>query len=218
MPKILFIFLPLILCLSFLLAGCETVNNPTNNNEQSGTATFYPRENDNTDSTQIAGGAESRIVGAYSFNTYNEFKEFYEIFIDYNIERYLVPFDAKDKFIFEYKFVSEGVNLTDYNNKKIDIVFNNQTMYVNITYKSNKNYRVEGVCLAKNETIKSYNINYKITENDGKILAKDDRKLLLNIYSDNELIYVGKFDNLINIDLANEVSKELLNYFIINNT
>ncbi len=200
------VVIALILCLSVLFACRNTVDSANDMNTMNNVT--------NNDS-QLEGGTNSRVVCTYFFDSYYDYQSFYNIFIDYNTERYVVPNDSNEEFEFEYVFVSEGVELSDYMNKRFDIDFDYQTMHVNITYKADKNYRVEGICLVADETTKLDNIKYEITENDGKILSNDGRKFLLNVYSNEKLIYIGRIDNSVNLKTVNDVSEKLLNYFII---
>ncbi len=187
---ILIFLLILILCVTILLASCK---DPSNQDKE-------------------VGGENDRIRGEYVFSNYEEYETFYNVFIQYNTERYFVPNDKDQSFKFEYTFLSEGVEYSDYQAGKFDIVFGYQTMYVNITYKGDDNYRVEGKCLAFDDKTQMENLEYKITENDGKIFNKDGR-LILNIYSGENLIYVGKIKETANRETMDTISKNLLNSF-----
>ncbi len=97
---------------------------------------------DNTD-----GGPYSRVVGSYFFYSFDDYQYFYEIFKDYNIERYWQPIDDED-FDMCYRFQSGGVYLDDIRENRYDIDFDLQSMYVHI---SDEDFSLE---------LSVYDINY----------------------------------------------------------
>ena len=85
--------------------------------------------NDVSDVDIIEGGPNSKVVGTYFFESFNEYFGFYSVFKTNNYQRYWTPVDS-DKFNVTYCFKSEGINLEDVNNKRYDLVFPRQRMTV----------------------------------------------------------------------------------------
>ena len=77
----------------------------------------------------IEGGPNSKVVGTYFFELFNEYSGFYSVFKTNNYQRYWTPVDS-EKFNVTYCFKSEGINLEDANNKRYDLVFPRQRMVV----------------------------------------------------------------------------------------
>ena len=90
------------------------------------------KQSENTQINKIEGGETGRVRGFYEFETYDEFLNFYLIFIEHNEQRYLFPTNNSENICFEYSFLSEGVLLSDYEQKKYDICFPNPTCYLNV--------------------------------------------------------------------------------------
>lgn len=104
----------------------------------------------NYDSSSISddtdGGPHSLVVGMYFFYSFDEYKYFYDIFKDYNTERYWVPIDNGD-FDMYYKFRCVA-HLDDLEANRYDIEFIIQDMYV---YISDDNFSLE---------LSVYDLNY----------------------------------------------------------
>lgn len=109
----------------------------------------------------IDGGPHSRVVGTYTFETFQEYQNFYVIFKQYNPERYWTPIDSfnnTNDLKISYVFKSEGMLLDDVNEKRYDLNFDYQTMIVkmydndlaldlNLIDISNYNFNEEAISL-----------------------------------------------------------------------
>lgn len=108
------------LLLVFSLSSCEQgFNTPLKSNNSLST------------SNDIDGGPHSRVAGCYEFKSFDDYIVFYDIFKNYNEERYWVP-KSSSNFDITYTFKSEGMYLDDVNAKRYDLDFKYQTMMVDI--------------------------------------------------------------------------------------
>lgn len=98
----------------FFITGCNQANNTDSINNNS----------------TVDGGPNSKIRVSYEFKTYDVFLDFYLISINYNEKRYLFPTNSNHNFYFEYNFVSEGVLLSNWNEKGYKMSFPFQTLYL----------------------------------------------------------------------------------------
>ena len=104
----------LLVLLSFSVFGC-------NHNSDDSFSSINP----------IEGGPDSKVVGLYSFSSHEEYLNFYELFKDYNSQRYWAPINSDDFEVF-YFFRTEGINLKDFNAKRYDLIFQGQNMFVSL--------------------------------------------------------------------------------------
>lgn len=201
--NLIFVVLICLLCVLTIFAGCDVLDVPDD-------PVVTPPD---SNADRPVGGKEDRILGLYIFKTFEEYNEFYKIFINYNTERYFVPHGADGEFKFEYKFVSEGVEYSEFYEKKYAIDYPNQLMYVDIISNEDSGYCVQGLCFAFTDEFEPTAVTYNITENDGKFHL-DNGGLLLNVYGDGSLIFVGRISKSANSDTIDTISKKLVNYFI----
>ncbi len=103
--------------------------------------------NNDTGDQTIEGGENGRIRGYYQFKNYEEFSFFYTCFKEKNSERYLVPDDKNKNFIFEYAFLSEGMLKSDFESKRYNVTYPNQTMFLNIYF---NDVEINGICFNAN--------------------------------------------------------------------
>ena len=179
-----------LLLVVFVCIGCA------NNNDQS-------QSNNPTDSIvnndSVEGGENGKVRGYYHFNDYEDFVLFYAQFKEKNMERYLVPPDSNTELIFDYSFLSEGVDKNDFEEKNYDILFPNQTMYLNI---SNGNVSFFGKCI----DIQLYTIDDLIYE------VKDNNQFLI-LDSNENIVYIALIDGFDITSAFDEFCKLVLEEF-----
>ncbi len=155
---------------------------------------------------RIVGGPEGPIYGRYPFANYEEFKAFYEIFIDYNEERYFVPETAENGLLFKYEFTSAGVKLNLYKEKRYNLDFPNPQMFVEITSVTDEDFYFKGDWMDVKDVNLSETFTYQITENYRK-------KTCLNIYSNEDIIFAGEFTETLSTEDINAFAEKLLQSF-----
>lgn len=103
--------IPMTFSLSFLilLTGC----------------TNFPSVSQSSD--VIEGGEHGLVRGRYTFNTFEEYRNFYDIFKVYNHERYWVPQNS-DAIDIVYYFETVPISLEDLRAKRYDLRFKGQEM------------------------------------------------------------------------------------------
>ncbi len=109
----------------FSLSSCTSHTTYTSSGMSDGALS----SDDVSDVKIIEGGPNSKVVGTYIFESFDEYSIFYSVFKTNNYQRYWTPADS-DKFNVTYCFKSEGINLEDANNKRYDLVFPRQRMTV----------------------------------------------------------------------------------------
>lgn len=229
--KISIIILTLILCLSATLVGCNSVlsdskpicaiqpidtdtfdaeqdtpdaNMSTSNPSSEDLTGDIAEENNSQDIPE--GGGYGRICATYLFATYKDFQEFYSVFVNYNSERYIVPNDNTMFFKLHYRFDSNGMKYADYKTGRYDFKFQSQVMNVNIVYMSEDvGYFITGRCLPIDETQPLGEIKYT--------LQKKTNGYSLEIYSGEQLIYVGKLSNNANPEAIDRLTQHILKLF-----
>ncbi len=159
-----------------------------------------------TGCNQGDGGPEGPIFGRYPFDNHGEFKAFYEIFIDYNEERYFVPETAENGLLFKYEFTSAGVKLNLYKEKRFDLDFPNPQMFVEITSVADEDFYFKGECMDVKDVNLSETFTYQITENYRK-------KTCLSIYSNEDLIFTGEFTETLSTEDIDAFAEKLLQSF-----
>ncbi len=165
-------------CMTFLFTGCD----------------------------QGDGGPYGPIYGEYPFANYEEFKAFYEIFVNYNEERYFVPQATTDDLLFNYMFTSAGVKLNEYKTKRYDLDFPNPQMFVEISSIADENPCFKGECLdIKDVTLSETFIHKTFVSNRGKTC--------LEIYSNEDLIFTGEFAEILSTEDIDAFAEKLLQSF-----
>lgn len=163
-------------------------------------------EEDNNSQDIPEGGGYGMICAPYPFATYKDFQEFYSVFVNYNSERYIVPNDNTMFFKLYYLFESNGMKYADYKTGRYDFKFKSQVMNVNIVYMAeDEGYFITGRCLPIDETKPLGEIKYT--------LQKKTNGYSLEIYSGEQLIYVGKLSNNANPKAIDRLTPLILKLF-----
>ncbi len=84
-------------------------------------------------SESVIGGLYGDVRWNYEFESYTDYLEFYNIFKDYNEERYWVPSSDSNYFDVIYNFDTYPVTLIDAKESRYDIDFWFQTMYATLS-------------------------------------------------------------------------------------
>lgn len=179
-----------LLLVVFVCIGCANNNDPSQSNNPTDSIV-------NNDS--IEGGENGKVRGYYHFNDYEDFVLFYAQFKEKNMERYLVPPDLNTELIFDYSFLSEGVDKNDFEEKNYDILFPNQTMYLNI---SNGNVSFFGKCI----DIQLYTIDDLIYE-----VKYNNQFLILD--SNENIVYIALIDGFDTMSAFDKFCKSVLEEF-----
>lgn len=90
-------------------------------------------ETSNSSFKDVDGGPHSMVVCEYNFDDFDDFLNFYEVFNNYNTQRYWTPVD-NDKIDLDisYTFRSEGVLLDYVKERRYDLTFPFQNLFVSI--------------------------------------------------------------------------------------
>ena len=193
------------LCLCLLtLAGC--VDSNITNQGSKDDSNIKNIISSDINSQTIEGGENSRIRGYYQFKNYEDFSFFYDQFKENNMERYLVPNDKNNEFIFEYAFLSEGIQKKDYESKQFNIRFPIQTMYLNI--------------FADEIEIKGNCFNVNSLQSTTTICLKYELENCLNgifvftlLTKDNYAVYNAIVKNAFEISKLNEICEKIVTEF-----
>lgn len=139
------------------ITGCTNFNFQTSKDNDD-EIVKHQSSSSNFDNQSIEGGENSRIRGYYQFNDFDDFSFFYNCFKEKNTERYLVPNDQNKEFTFEYAFLSEGVLKSDFETKQYNIIYPNQTMFLNLWI---NDIEINGTCFDVSSLDKSCSLNIK---------------------------------------------------------
>lgn len=122
------------------------------------------------------------------------------------MERYLIPNSANKTLTIKYSFLSEGISKKDYDEKRYDITFPNQTMYLNILFDG---IEIEGTCfnVSTLENDSLLNLKYEINE-----LMNKNHELLITT-KENIEVFKAIIKNANEINDLSEICKTLLQEF-----
>ncbi len=76
----------------------------------------------------VVGGLCSQVRWIYQFESYEDYSEFYDIFKDYNEERYWVPSSDSNYFEVAYDFYTCPIRLKDALDRRYDLEFSGQEL------------------------------------------------------------------------------------------
>jgi len=168
------------------------------------TSCYNDTKNDGYYDNSVDGGPDSKIACRYYFEEYDDLLIFYNQFKQNNEERYLILNNMNDNLSFLYLFVSEGVLVKDVNDRRYDLDFPLQTLYLNLNI---YNFEIEGKC---------YDIQ-ELNEDDIKeseyILNYKKYYYELEIFCGDSLIFFGKVKKSSNYDGLDDTCKIILDEF-----
>lgn len=159
-----------------LLVSCSTLNYPVN--------------------LEVEGGPDSRIVGKYKFVSSSKYLEFYQIFKEHNLERFLCPIDFNyNSFI--YYFRTEGIKLSDFESNRYDLDFDLMNMYFEFEFESNK-ITFETFEINDTNFMNGFSVSYEFLESNNETQVYyfvNDFLFASTCWINNDLVFNEEFIN-----------------------
>lgn len=188
----------MILMFSLLLCGCSNISSDLSSNSSS-------IGNECPTSGCIEGGPGSLIYGKYYFyNGFDEYLEFYEIFKQYNIERYLQPIDDNSTMTYQYRFTTCPIVWEYVRDRKYDLDFQDPHMYVKINTNLN-DFELRGECMEVYETYELSDIRMEF--------EKTKYELFINLFCAEKIIFKGKITSSLSESEINEICLAIVEEF-----